>query len=231
MKQLLFLLLLLGPASAWAARTPFQIRCEDKISKTVTILTAEQNGYSINTSLSYRQLTGMQGGGRANSYVLGLTKTESRVSIGMKGPVLEDPESGYECIAPRLEVALFYVPIVIYVGREFAPGSCAYGEILAHEMRHLKTYLDHLPKVEAVVRAALAKRFENKPLYAPAGQAQALLEQEIDGGWMPYIKAEMGKVELQQATIDSPDEYARLSKVCKGEVQSIIGPAHGTKRN
>jgi hypothetical protein len=45
---------------------------------------------------------------------------------------------------------------------------------------------------------------------------------------MPYIKNEMIKVERLQAAIDSPQEYARLSKVCKGEVQSLIRPL---KRN
>ena len=97
-------------------------------------------------------------------------------------------------------------------------------------MRHLKAYLDHLPKVETLVRAALKKRFSAKPIYAPAGQAKALLEQEMDGGWMPYIKYEMGKVEQLQAVIDSPQEYARLSKVCKGEVQLLIGPPKRNRR-
>jgi hypothetical protein len=83
----------------------------------------------------------------------------------------------FECIAPQIAVSLFYSPIVLYVGSEFSPGSWAYQEILAHEMRHLKTYLDHLPKVESVLRPALA----------------------IDSGPLPYIKNEMGRVELLQA--------------------------------
>ena len=40
---LLTLLLATGGAQA-AARTPFQVRCEDTISKTVSVLTAQQNG-------------------------------------------------------------------------------------------------------------------------------------------------------------------------------------------
>jgi hypothetical protein len=230
MKVLLFVLGLLCSTSAWSARTPFQVRCEDTISKTVSVLTAKQNGYTVDNSLSYKALSEMKGHDAGHTYVLGLTKTESRMSIGLDGPILTDPASGYECVAPQIKVSLFYVPIVIYVGREFPPGSCAYQEILAHEMRHLNTYLDYLPKVEAVVRAALAKRFDARPLYAPAGQVRALLEKEIDNGWMPYIKTEMGKVEVLQAAIDTPQEYARLSKVCKGEVQSLIGPAKRTRR-
>jgi hypothetical protein len=41
---------------------------------------------------------------------------------------------------------------------------------------------------------------------------------------MPYIKREMAKVEVLQAAIDTPQEYARLGKVCGGEVQSLLRP-------
>ncbi len=230
MKLLLALLLWCVAQAAFAApRTPFQARCEDSIGETLSVLTGVQNGFRIDNSVGYRSLTVMKGRTRPGQYVLGLTRTESRVSINVGGRLLSDRASGYECIAPHIEVRLTYPPIVVYVSREFAPGSCAYEEVLAHEMRHLNTYLDYLPKVEARVRKALAQRFEAKPLYARAGQAQSLLQHEVDRGWMPYIKTEMAKVEALQAAIDSPQEYARLSKVCGGEVQSLLRPTRRMK--
>ena len=144
--------------------------------------------------------------------------------------MLSDPSSGYECVAPRIEVTLTYLPIVVYVGREFAPGTCAYREILTHELRHRDIYLAHLPRAEKIVRETLARRFQGKPLYAPAGQARSLLQREIDSAWLPFIKREMGKVEQLQAAIDTPQEYARLGKVCAGEVQSLIRPAKRQQR-
>lgn len=229
MRLLLALVLLCALAPA-GARTPFQARCEE-IGHTVSVsvLVEQQNGYRVDNTRSYLTLTRMKGAAPRGTYVLGLTHTESRVRIGVAGRMLSDPRSGYECVAPRIEVSLFYVPIVIYVGREFPPDSCAYREILAHEMRHLNAYLDHLLKVETVVRAALARRFEGAPLYAPAGQARSLLQREIDSAWMPYIRTEMEKVERLQAAIDTPQEYARLGKVCQGEVQSLIGSAKRTR--
>ena len=223
MRTAIFLLLALASLGAHgAARTPFQVRCEDTISKTVSVLTAQQNGYSIDTHLPYKALTVMKGTARANTWVLGLTKTDSQVQIGLAGPLLQDPASGYECVAPQISVKITYAPVVIYIGREFAPGTCAYDEILAHELRHMKTYMQHLPRVEKTVRAALARRFEARPLYAPSGTAKAALAREIDTGWLPYVKAEMRKVETLQAAIDSPQEYARLGKACKGEIQNIL---------
>lgn len=218
----LALLFVLAPASA---RTPFQAKCEDTIGASVSTFTLRQNGYRVDNSYSFHGLTQLKGNRLPGTYVLGLTRAESQVSIAAKGRMLSDPASGYECVAPRLEVDLTYRPIIVYVGREFAPGTCAYKEILAHEMRHLQAYTDFLPRAEKVVRAAFEKRFAGKPLYAPAGQARNLLQREIDIGWMQFIKNEMAKVEILQAAIDTPQEYARLGKVCAGEVQSLIRPA------
>jgi hypothetical protein len=224
---------LCAPGSVQAAeRTPFQMRCEDTISKTVSVLSPRQSGYAVNTQLSYKALTRMKGGALpANGYVLGLTHTESRVQIGLDGPMLQDRASCYECVAPQIKVELTYAPVRIYVGNEFPPGTCGYEVILAHEMRHMQTYMDHLPRVEKIVRDALAKRFEAKPLYAPAGTARSALAHEINSGWMPFIKAEMSKVELLQNQIDSPAEYARLSKACSGEIQNILKKTRGFGRN
>lgn len=217
-------------AASAAPRTDFQARCEDTIGETLSVLTGTQNGFRIDNTVGFRSLTVMKGRARPGQVVLGLTRTESRVSINVGGRLLGDPASGYECIAPHIEIKLYYPPIVVYISREFRPGSCAYEEVLAHEMRHLNTYLDYLPKAEARVRLALARRFEDKPLYARIGQAQSLLQREIDRGWMPYIKSEMAKVEALQAAIDSPQEYARLGKVCGGEVQSLLGPLQRSKQ-
>jgi hypothetical protein len=217
------LALALAVHGAARARTPFQARCEALAAGSSASFGARDNGYRIDNSIPYRTLTQMKRPGVANGYVLGLTRTESRVAIRIDGKMLTEPRTGLECVAPRVDVVLYYQPIMVYVGREFTPGTCAHREILAHEMRHLKSYLDYLPKVEERVRAKLATRFVGKPVYAAGGGARNLLQAEIDGSWMPYIKAEMSAVERLQAAIDSPREYARLSKVCQGEVQSLIG--------
>ena len=220
-----FALAILFVCGAAHARTPFQARCEDTIGQSISVLTSSGNGYRIDNSHSFHGLSAMKGDRTPGSYVLGLTHTESRVGVKVQGRMLSDPASGYECVAPRLDITLSYLPIVVYIGREFAPGTCSYREILAHEMRHLATYLKFMPQAEKTVGEALARRFQGKPLYAPSGQARNLLQRELDTGWMPFIKNEMAKVERMQAAIDTPQEYARLGKVCAGEVQSLIRPA------
>jgi hypothetical protein len=223
MKALLAMLALLCSGSACAS-SAFEQRCEAAMGNAVKV-GVQQNGYSIDNSKSFHVLTALQAGAPSGSVVSGLTQVHGSLSVEHKFVLIRDPRSGNECIAPQIDVELIYPPVTIFVGSEFAPGTCAYQEVLAHEMRHLKAYREHLPKVEKAVRAALSERFGNKPLYARAGQGAAALKREIDTGWMPYIRRELASVEEQQAAIDSAEEYTRLSRVCKGEVQSLIGPA------
>jgi hypothetical protein len=209
-----------GPA---AARTAFESRCIDAAHEAVTTFATRTSGWRVDNTLSYRDLTRMKRPSVRNGFVLGLTRTESRVAIEADGTLLQSSDGTMECVLPHIAVTLYYQPIVVYVSREFKPGSCAYDAVLAHEMRHLKSYLDYLPKVKERVEARLGGRFAGRPLYARAGASRLLLQRDIDRNWMPYIRGEMGRVERMQAAIDSPREYARLSKVCQGEVQSLIG--------
>ncbi|USX28750.1 hypothetical protein NHH73_10880 [Oxalobacteraceae bacterium OTU3CINTB1] len=205
-----------------AERTPFQIRCEDTISKTISVLSTKTNGFTINNQLPYRALTLKTGSIDGRSETLGLTVTRAQYAATMGGPILQDKVSGYECVAPRVEIKLNYSPVLIYVGNEFVPGSCGYNTILEHEQRHLKAYMDNLARVEKVVRDALNRRFEGKPLYAPSGTAQSALQHEINSQWMPFIQAEFDKGKSEQAKIDTPAEYARLADTCNGEIREIV---------
>ncbi|HEY1042807.1 MAG TPA: hypothetical protein VGE60_03000, partial [Telluria sp.] len=216
MKILALLLALCWSCAAQAARTPFQARCEDTIARTSTSLVARQAGYVVDNTKSFRELTSLKGPGVQRGFVLGLTRTESHVTIDATGSILLDRDSNYECIAPHIVVNLWYSPIVVYISREFGPGTCPYREVLTHELRHVKLYTAHMEQVARSVRAALEARFGDKPMYAPRGQSNAMLGREIDTRWIPYIKAELAKVEPVHESIDSVDEYTRLSKVCAG---------------
>lgn len=223
MKALLLALIALAAAGRAEARGAFQAMCEDRMTPQSSMVSSRNSGYSINNKLSYKELASRAiGVPPPGTFVLGLTTTRAGSTVQHNSKFLRNPLSGYECVSSKIEALLYYEPAVIYIGREFVPGTCAYEEILAHEMRHLKTYFDHLPKVEAVVRAALKTRFDVKPVYARQGEVEAALKREFDAVWIPYFTKELSRVELLQARIDSPEEYARLSRVCKGEVQSLI---------
>lgn len=216
------LLAAFGGAQAAAQRTPFQIRCEDTITKSVSVLKAQQEGYTVNNQLPYRALTTRTGSSNRGMQTLGLTVTQGMHKALVGGPILQDPASGYECIAPKVDIQLYYAPVRIYVGNEFAPGTCAYQEILTHEMRHLKAHMDNLARVQKVVGDALNKRFAGQPMYAPSGTAMSALQHEISSTWFNFIRDEFEKGKADQEKIDSPEEYARLGKACNGEIAQIL---------
>jgi len=226
---LLCCLMAMAATSPAAAASPVPDRCESwqpgphANQRTDVKVEAYDNGYRIDNSLPYRTLTRMKRAAADGGFVLGLTRAESRVAVSVEGTIIGDPATGTECLRPLVNVSLSYEPIVIYVGREFEPGTCAYREILAHEMRHLKAYVDYLPKVESRVLDRMAQRFDGRPVVAPQGQALRRVQQELDRTWMPFLKRAMAEAKTRQAAIDSPKEYARLGKVCRGEVQSLIG--------
>jgi hypothetical protein len=222
-RRLALLALLAASATASGApRTPFQVRCEDSIAKTVSVLSSRTNGYTVNNQQPYNILTARSGSAEQHMATLGLTVTKGQSAVSLGGAILQDPASGYECIAPRVELSLNYSPVLIYVGNEFAPGSCAYQVILEHEQRHLQAYMDNLLRVEKVVRDALNKRFDARPLYAPSGTAMSALEHEINSVWFPFIRDEFDKGKDKQALIDTPEEYARMGKVCNGAIAAIL---------
>jgi hypothetical protein len=203
--------------AASAQPTPFEAQCRERLRPTFTINTI-QAGYQIENNTSTRVLHKRSMHSHSSDLMLGLTAVTSRVEVGVSGHVLQEAGTGRECLAPQIDIELRYQPLKVYIAREFSPLGCPYREVLEHEMRHVQLYLDHLPKVEALVRAELERRYAGKPLYSGSGDTLSALEQQIDAWLWPMIKTEMHRVELYQRTLDTDEEESRLSRVCSGEL-------------
>lgn len=183
-----------------------------------------QEPVSYNTTLDYPSLNVLASSEeRPVNRVLGLTRGNARVSFDVRTSSLADRSGRWECASPQIVVSYGFSPLTVYVAREFAKGSCAYNEILAHELRHVKTYQDHLLAIEHEISAALTRRFATgAPWRGPVGQTFAQLEREMNERWLPYIKREIERVESAQALIDTPEEYSRVSDSCNGDIQRLI---------
>ncbi len=213
------LLLALPPARAQSAE--FAARCEAKLSAApVTVLTTPLS-YTTDLSLSWREIAQLAGPAKANAYVLGLTKARFNTRIGYRSTVLTDRDGAQECALPVITVSLSYPSVLVYVGREFPEGSCAYREILMHELRHVQNFQQQLGEVESAVKQAMGERF-SKPIYGGPGQTAGIVSREISTTWKPFIMAEQRKVEVPQRLIDTPEESRRVMRSCDGEVRSIL---------
>ena len=220
-RALLSLACLLATNPAWSVELS---ECEQLPKPSVSIKRLENSSISYNTEYGYRLLTSIGGEKvRPGSQVLGLTRTNSLAQFSVSTPSFKDAAERYECASPQITLTLGFKPMTVYVGKEFPVGSCAYQEILEHEMRHVKAYQEHVAKIEEALQADLNRRFATDSVWRGVpGTSNTRVSKELDERWLPYINRELQKVDVAQALIDAPEEYARLSNACNGEVKQLM---------
>jgi len=178
---------------------------------------------SLDTTYGYKSLKVLGAAlARPENQVLGLTLATSRVNFEIKTSSYVDHTGRWECSSPQITVIYGFSPMTVYVAKEFPKGSCPYNEVYQHELRHVKTYQDHLVSIEKDLADTLRQRFATGSVWrAPKGQTRLLLEKEMNERWLPFIKREIERVESAQKLIDTPEEYARVSGACGGEIERV----------
>lgn len=208
----LLALLLCGPARA--------DECEQLPKPSVTLKRLQQP-FTVNTRYGYKEITHLGSAlARPGRRILGLTSGKAIAQFATNTRLYVDRSGRWECASPQITVTYGFSPLTVYVASEFPPGSCAYREIYEHELRHVKTYEQHLARIEQELAATLKQRFATDgPWRGPVGQTQSRLQQELNDRWLPYIQREIGRVDAAQALIDTPEEYARFENACNGEIR------------
>lgn len=203
-----------------AARPLIAAECEQLPKPSLNIKPLEEKT-SYNTQYSYRALTQLAASlARPDKRVLGLTRGNASVTFSLQLPSVQDASGRWECSSPQLTLTYGFSPMTVYVAREFPEGSCAYKEILEHEMRHVKAYQAHLASIEKEVQATLSQRFVTGEVWrGPTGFYGEQIKKEIDERWVPYVQRMLRRVEEAQAVIDTPEEYERVANACEGEIK------------
>ncbi len=217
-------LILLGlmtiPARS-AQATAFTQRCESRMTALPVTVSTMPITYSLDTSLPHKEIAQLAGPAKTSAYVLGLTKARFSTRITYRASLFHDRANQQECLVPSITVTLSYPSVVVYIGREFPEGSCSHREILMHELRHVQAFQQHMSELEASVRDTMNERFA-VPIHSATGQSLALLTQEINAVWKPFILAEQRKVQALQGLVDSPEESRRVIRSCGGELRKTI---------
>lgn len=215
----LFLLLLLAllPAPAMASA------CAELPPSSVSIKRLEAP-ITQNLQYSYKVLKGLGASyTRQDIEVLGLARGIAITRFDMKSTTLTTPDKQWECASIALNVEYGFSPMTIYVAREFAKDSCAYNEILQHEMLHVRAFTEHAKNIEQEITETLRQRFQRStPWRGAAGTSVHKLQAEINDRWIPYLKRMLDKVNVEQRLIDSPEEYARIASSCNGTIKQKI---------
>lgn len=213
----LLLALLAGPAQAAS--------CDQLPPPSVQVKLLEEKPL-VDTHYGYKELSflGALASGSGN-YALGLTRGSAAAQFASGSFSASDRSQRWECSSPQLILSLGFKPMTVYIAKEFPAGSCAYNEIYEHEQRHVKAYQEHLAGIAKDLEEALKRRFADGLWHGPIGQSKAMLQQELNDRWLPYIQREIRRVDETQALIDTPEEYARVADACDGAIRKVLrGP-------
>lgn len=194
--------------------------CDQLPKPSVTMKRLDER-VTVNTKYGYKELTHLGSAlARPGNQVLGLTSGKAVMQFSSSTPLYVERTGRWECASPQLALTVGFSPMTVYVAKEFPEGSCAYKEIYQHELRHVKTYQDHLASIEKEVSETLNRRFATgAPWRGPVGQTRAQIQRELDERWLPYVRREIGRADEAQALIDTPEEYARVADSCNGEIR------------
>lgn len=197
--------------------------CDALPKPSVTIKRIDER-LSTNTEYSYKSLTNIGAAlARPGKQVLGLTRGNATVSFASQTPAIIDPSGRWECASPQITLSFGFSPMTVYVAREFPEGSCAFKEILEHEMRHVEAYRTHIASIEKALTESLNARFATGAIWrGPVGQTAARLRQELDARWAPYVQRQIKRVDEAQAKIDTAEEYERVANACDGAVGKVL---------
>lgn len=213
------------PLQAAAAPVPFEQQCELRLPNTRVEVTALPGKLTYDFSRSMAGLTNSAARQRTlGQVVLGLTESKVETNMAWGNNLLLDPEGKGSCMRPTLRLTL-NIPQVVSVAREFPRGSCAYNDIMRHELLHVQANQAHAEATALYLQKELTQFFGNKVFYGDEAELLAQLREAITQSWLPLVKTKMDEVNRQHNLIDSPAEYAKNEFVCGGAISREIRQA------
>lgn len=205
---------------SWAAADPMEKLCASKLPKTEIRVQVDAPKVVFDYSKSTADLTQMRSGDSSGT-VLGLTKTRKAFGVNPSASILNLPD-GRGCLRPKFAVEIQLNPQTVYIASEFEEGSCAFKQIMAHEMRHVKANQSHAEGVARAYESRMRKQFGNTVFYGHPKSLESGLIKSVRKDWLPYLGSEIGKAEALQQKIDTKAEYERMGTVCSKEIPRTL---------
>lgn len=202
----------------------FMQQCMSRLAPTRIHVGSMDEGVRYHHSFTVNALTSRAShasrAGNANRFsrVLGLTESAHSFSAEVQSNLLIDPKSGMACARPQIKIIIKTKVQDIFVGAEFPKGSCAYQEILNHELRHAQVNRTVAQQVAGLARPQIERYFGQRIVYGPQAQLEREVMGAVEGQWFDWLKNQMSRTDELHAQIDMPHEYQRMTHACNGEV-------------
>lgn len=152
----------------------------------------------------------------------GITESNIQTDYQLSFRQLQNPTTGQACLSvDKVDVTLTYIPVV-HMASNFPAGSCRFATTWEHELRHVNTDLITLNEYGGQLKLAAAQAANTIGAIGPVN-ITALPEQQSAvlahiGAAVEKTLADIDKIRMQrQQSIDTREEYMRLSKACAHE--------------
>lgn len=183
---------------------------------------------ALDTSKTIDQIT--QIASQTNSVSLGRFNTllglaTSQVSFGYSATIQYNTQGDRICALPgRVNFKLAFEDNKIYVSKESTKSRCTYNQVLNHEKKHVR--VDQRIMREYKVKlsrylASIERRFEPQ-IYSSVDEANRAIQGKIAQLTSSINNDVAEKLRREQAKVDTPAEYERISKECNGAFYDIV---------
>ena len=203
----------------------FDARCEQLPASRVEV---RQQAIRLvtNDRLPYSELTRLGKENPATHRTLGLTKTEFRQEVALEVEGIADSGSGRSCSRPRILIDLTMAPMTVYVASELANDACGHAAVLAHEMKHVAAFREHMTDTAKTLEAELPQLFAQRIIKARDAEAgQAQVREALRAFLEEFIALNTAELKERNAAVDSAEEYARVTRACGGIAVDPAPPA------
>ena len=192
----------------------FETRC-GKLPPTHLKVVAVPLTFERDDSQSIETLTAKRGGALATHRAQGLTTAAFGYSADIELNAVDDRRGSRVCGMPRLRVELSMQPVTVFVASELATESCQHDVTLSHEMKHVEVFGQTLDRAARDLERDLPAAIGAELRHAKNPEE---LQQRLVVSVRDYLAQFMDKrqrlLDEQQADVDSPEEYARVSNAC-----------------
>jgi hypothetical protein len=194
----------------------FETRCE-RLPASRVLVRQQAIRPVTSDALSYLELTRLSEENPATHRTLGLTRTEFRQEVAIELEGIADSSSGRSCSRPRIVLDLTMAPMTVYVASELANDACGHSVVLAHEMKHVAAFREHMADTARTLEAELPQLFGQRTINArdaDAGEAQ--VREALQAFLEDLIARNTARLKERHTGVDSDEEYTRVSNACGG---------------
>jgi hypothetical protein len=154
---------------------------------------------------------------------MGITRYEPIMEFNVP-MVIETSPDGLSCAyIKRVEVTVGYRDVIVYIASEIPRDSCAFDETMGHEQKHVAVNRELLHEFAPMIEARLRDYMRLNGVFRTrnAKYAEATMQAKLQAITDDMIAQMQNENIARQRQVDSPQEYARLSHVCNGQLSQI----------